>query len=81
MRYFLLTGLVIGFSVLLSGCPKQCKVKTARCLGEVTQLCRPDGKWESVVDCSKIDPKAPWSCVCPDQQTCRCKKPSDPPRP
>ena len=63
-------------ALLLPSCPKQCKPKMARCQGTTAQLCRPDGKWTSVVDCSKVD-KVPWSCACLNTVTCRCKKPVD----
>lgn len=73
--------LVILSGLLLTACPKQCKPKMARCLNNCTQLCRPDGKWNSVVDCSKLDPKGKWTCACTDAQTCRCKKSAEPPVP
>lgn len=81
MRVVLVALTLSLFSILLVGCPKQCKPKMARCQGTTTQLCRPDGKWQSVVDCSKVDPKVPWACVQIDPQTCRCRKPAEPSRP
>jgi len=81
MRFFLLVFTLSLASILLTGCPKECKPKMARCLNNCTQLCRPDGKWQPVVDCSKLDVKVKWTCTCADAQTCRCKKPAEPARP
>lgn len=64
----------LSSALLLTACPKECTPKTARCLSNTTQICRPDGKWQNVVDCNKVD-KVPWACGCTDAQTCRCKKP------
>ena len=67
--------LTLYSTILLTACPKECTPKTARCLGNTVQICRPDGKWQNVVDCNKVD-KVPWSCGCADTKTCRCKKPT-----
>jgi hypothetical protein len=64
-------------TLVLTACPStNCKPKMARCQDGVIQLCRPDKKWQQVVDCKKIDKAGPWSCACTDPQTCRCKKPA-----
>jgi hypothetical protein len=81
MRFFLVVLVLSLASILFTGCPKPCTPKTARCLGNVTQLCRPDKHWQPVVNCSKIDPQVPWNCVQVDPQTCRCRKPTEPARP
>jgi hypothetical protein len=78
MQIFVLMLVLTLSAALLTGCPKQCKPKMARCQGTTAQLCRPDGKWTSVVDCGKVDPAVPWTCVQLDPQTCRCRKPVPP---
>jgi hypothetical protein len=77
IRIILLSLIVLGTPVL-TACPtKQCTPKMARCQNNCVQLCRPDGKWQNVVDCAKAD-KVPWTCNCTGPQTCRCKKPEVP---
>lgn len=67
-------ALLIPLALVLSGCPRVCRTNEARCLGTTVQICRPDGRWATAVDCGKVD-KVPWTCGCRDAKTCRCSKP------
>jgi len=73
MRIFIVLAVVLNFISL--SCTKECKPQMARCYGSTVQICRPDGKWARVADCSKVSTTT-WDCKCTDTKTCRCCKPA-----
>jgi len=60
--YLLLVLLTTG----LNACIPVCETKQTRCNGTQAEVCDSNGRWQQVMDCSKVvDPKgASWSC-CP----------------
>jgi len=57
----------------LVGCPPVCKPTMARCQGSIVQVCRPDKKWQKVLDCSKMGGGKTWNCNCDNPTKCGCK--------
>jgi len=72
LKFLALCG-VLGLSQV--SCTKKCQPKMARCHGTTVEVCRPDGRWARVADCSKVS-TVTWDCKCSDAKTCRCCKPA-----
>ncbi|KKM81095.1 hypothetical protein LCGC14_1333240 [marine sediment metagenome] len=55
------------------GCHR-CKSGTMRCLGTQVQLCAPNHKWKTVVDCNKLHrTKKQFRCVKLPNDRCSCR--------
>ncbi len=65
----LASGLLLG-----AGCAHECKVRAMRCNGNKVELCYPDHKWKTVVNCDKLHrTKQEWRCARLNDQRCTCK--------
>lgn len=66
MKAVWLTMWFIGFFGLLgciayiAGC-SECSTNSTRCYGNIAQICNADEQWETVLDCSTIEP-GEWEC-------------------
>jgi hypothetical protein len=58
--------LFVFFAAGLGACLPVCQTKTTRCNGSRVEICDSNGRWQQVMDCSKVvGPKgSTWSC-CP----------------
>jgi hypothetical protein len=45
-----------------------------RCNNNTAQLCDSGGKWQEVMNCDKVLPKAVWCCKCNADKKCYCDK-------
>lgn len=67
----------IVFASLLAittlNCTPKCKTGTMRCVGTAVNLCRPDGKWQHVLDCNKLQrTEKTFYCYCRNDNKCGC---------
>jgi len=60
-------------AAVTSGC-HQCKKGTMRCNGTQVQLCAPNHRWKTVVDCKRLKrTKKQYSCVVLSKDRCSCR--------
>jgi hypothetical protein len=72
MRYII--AILLTLTLFLTGCAECTKLAT-RCLDNQAQLCNTRGKWEVVMDCTKLKRKAvdpDWVCRTMQDGMCTC---------
>ena len=63
--------LMVGWAA--TGC-HQCTKGTMRCNGTQVQLCAPNHRWKTVVDCSRLKrTKKQYGCVVLSNKRCSCR--------
>ena len=51
---------LLGCIAYIAGCG-ECTTNSMRCYGDTVQMCNVNAQWETVLDCSKINP-GKWEC-------------------